>query len=202
MGKIIGKHNSNEYAIFQFNFQETQHLITPEELSEFGLSFDTQTVRDILFGGVECRRIITETIMQEMSCVKIPALRREKESILVELMQRFNTFIGSVSARMGSYSFLTPDCYIVPEGVSIIELSDEVREIFARRDAIIITEESQLKAYELALKAGEAIKALADHTEKYGISAINARISALNSEGNINPEVIEECKQGGAFIRY
>lgn len=198
MEKIIGKRNSTEQVRFEFELKHISEILTPEALREFGLPFNTATLQDIISGGINSRRNLIENINKEKSS-SLPAIQRKNEEILQSLLESFSVLTDTVSSQLGRvYKYIPADMYHISPAGNIC-ISEKAIEIFERRDAIIIDQESQLKAYELAEKAEKAIKDLDTYVRQYGISAINGRITALNKAGEVIPLAIEECKHNGAF---
>jgi hypothetical protein len=76
-------------------------VLTAESLSEFGLPYNTEVVKDILSGGNSIRLKLLDAIEVEVTRSSIPTIQEQTRENLQPLIRLFDEFVQKAKGAIG-----------------------------------------------------------------------------------------------------
>lgn len=199
---FIGKKDSDLLYNFNNAIEKLNGIITRQQIEEYGEDMTTETLHTLLMGGEAIRLRMVEKFNTSLGGVIFPAERRQKESVYTDLLSSYTVLCDKARAIVRDFAYIPVECYVIDGNGQISYDKIPVNKIFDEQTNIYIDRPEQIEAYEAAVKASEALKALDAIAGKYGFNALSERKSILDlSNYDVYPLCIAECHPDGLMMR-
>lgn len=202
----IGQANNNIKYTFQKHLEALRETFTPEKVERYGLSFNTEILRDLLSGGKEASTALLNRMNDDlMNDKSLPVFRKEKERVYKELLDDFESLCKLMKRKADEYPYILPEYYYIADGTNFIDVLPNAFEAIDEAGRIYIDNPETIAVYRQSVKVKEEFDKLRAMAEKYKCYPMGLRgILSFDNKDNtveINTSVIVECHQNGVWKR-
>lgn len=171
------------------------------DLEQFGLSFTTEVVQDIITGGQKAKAELSTRISEALGRCMFPAERKEQEQRLNVLPGRLNGLISKAQNITYDFRFIPVNCFELKDGV--ILANEDALNLCDYQEKIYITMPEQIEVYEAAQEVVKAVEKLQSLASKYHCSAFGCRgiLEVQTDHVEICPGALVECYPEGVWVR-
>jgi hypothetical protein len=178
--------------------ENLNEIITSESLAEFGLSCDTDTVKDILSGGNTSRLKLLDAIEKEVSRSDIPMIQGQIRENLQPLIRQFDEFVskakGAVDYELRGLRLID---YLEATGMQIW-FTEGAQTTIDEHCSIYINTEEQVKILKAANEVSDALNNLQKLVEPFGLNAWGTK-GVIQNDMTVDIEALPYCKPDGLF---
>lgn len=202
----IGQTNNNIKYTFQKHLEALRETFTPEKVERYGLSFNTEILRDLLSGGKTTSTALLERMNDDlMNDKSLPVFRKEKERVYKELLDDFESLCKTIKRKADEYPYILPEYYYIAEGTNFIDVLPNAFGAIDEAGKIYIDNPETIEVYKQCLLVAQEFEKLKDMIEPYSCYPMGIRgVLEYDSAKNVlclNNGVLVECHSNGIWKR-
>lgn len=202
----IGKISHDWKYQFHNHLKDIRGIFTPEKVESLNLEFSNEILQDMMSGGEDTIRKITEKINNDlMSSKELPVFKKEKEKIYKEYLEDLQSFAKRLKNKASDFPSVLPEHYHIVSGTNMVDVSPEVSNILEDMRNVYIEAPECIEAYNQAQKVIQEVAKLKELVKPYSCDVFGKRgvleVLEYADEVEIAIGAMRECHQNGVWSR-